>query len=174
MTRTNRRLTMQKTEILLKWLLVLAWIGLIFSFTLQTAETSSDVSSGLLMSLINGMRYVYPNIENVVDLDVMHTLLRSGAHFGLYFILGIFTANAVTSFFVRPLSVIGVSTGFSSFVGMLDEVTQYFVPGRAMMLSDIVIDGVGALFGSLFLVGILVFLKSTTGKANECSDNYGG
>jgi len=69
------------------------------------------------------------------------------AHFGEFFILGIFIAHALSKQSLRTINVFLISACISALYGISDEFHQFFVPGRQMdgldMLADI-IGGVSA------------------------------
>ena len=71
--------------------ITLLWVMVIFSFSLQPADTSSQLSLGvghwlieLLPSAISDKLVAMPQAQ----LEVLHTLLRKAGHFSEYFILG--------------------------------------------------------------------------------------
>ncbi len=70
--------------------LTVCWIMVIFSFSLQPAEVSSDVSSGFgkwfLETFLPGLLKQMEELP-AERLEFWHTLLRKGAHFTEYFVL---------------------------------------------------------------------------------------
>ena len=104
-------------------------------------------------------------------LDAWETFLRKGAHFFVFSVLGFCVANAVRHICLerRPggagrsdaggdkrdhsskknghRRVFWISLCWCSAYGALDELHQYFVPGRACMWQDWLIDTMGAALG---------------------------
>lgn len=82
-------------------------------------------------------------------------LVRKSAHFGIYFLLGAITVGFGYAY-TKKMSM-GLLLGISLpvVIAALDEYNQGFV-GRTSSLDDVLIDGIGALTGSL--VGILIIL----------------
>lgn len=131
--------------------LVFVWIGLIFSFSSQDAQTSSALSGSFVESIVGAIEIFEPNFSDRFDTRVLHSFIRSSAHFFLFFFLGIFSLNALRIFFTDWFRLVVDATLFSMIIGITDEIYQSFIPGRAMMIEDIFIDTVGAFVGSVFL-----------------------
>jgi len=81
----------------------------------------------------------------VEQLELLHTLLRKAGHFSEYFILGILAVLTVlqTKLRYRRLSALF----FCVLVAAVDETIQLFVSGRSGQVTDVMLDGVGALCG---------------------------
>ena len=130
-------------------------MALIFWFSSQNSENSSDLSRGFLMFIIN----MFPG---TADLDAgaklelaisMNGLIRKLAHFSVYTALGISSAAVVWSFSGKPVKwSILISVPFCALYSLTDEFHQSFVNGRSGELRDIMIDSSGALFGGIILV----------------------
>ncbi len=135
---------------LLRFALVAAWGVLIFSFTLQTGDESAEVSSSVTDGFYAFLEIAVP--ERTFDYDAVHSFLRTGAHFGLYFFLGIWFANAMRP--LLPFAMTNVNAVLASLIVALgDEFTQRFVEGRVMSLADVYTDTAGALLGvTLFAI----------------------
>ncbi|MED1603621.1 VanZ family protein [Alkalihalophilus marmarensis] len=134
----------------LSWISVLLWMSLIFYLSHQPATESSELSAGVMQLLLTSFEAIIPFIQ--IETEWFHFLIRKGAHFTAYFILGILLINA--------LRASGLSGGKSAVVAFLlsvlyaisDEVHQLFIPGRSGEVGDVLIDSAGA------AVGILVVL----------------
>lgn len=125
------------------FILTITWICVIFSFSLQTAEVSSNVSRGMLIKILH---WIY-NITNIrIEPSLVHNLFRKLAHFTEFFILGIFSVSFFKSVNKRPIwaIVLGIC------VAVTDETIQYFTSeGRAMRITDMIIDTAGVVFATL-------------------------
>ena len=73
--------------------------------------------------------------------------VRKTAHATEYAILAILLMNAVTSIHGCQVSLL-ISVDFA----ISDEIHQYFVPGRACMVGDVLIDSCGAAAGLLIII----------------------
>lgn len=136
--------TMRKN---LPWIAVIVWILIIFSWSLQSGEDSGRVSGSLTQSVLNflsslGMEFSY---------ESAHHFIRKAAHFSEYAVLGALTMNAIKK---APLFASdALSAGlFMTGVPVIDETIQRFVPERAGMGSDVLLDMCG------FLLAAVIFL----------------
>lgn len=96
-------------------------------------------------------------VNNISFFDKYKTpnsLVRKSAHFGIYFLLGMISTGF--GYVYSGKMLIGFLLGISLpvTVAVLDEFNQSFV-GRTSSLTDVLIDGIGALTGA-FLVTILI------------------
>lgn len=80
--------------------------------------------------------------------------VRKTAHATEYAILAVLLVNTVTLYRGYLISLL-ISAGYA----ITDEIHQYFVPGRACMAGDVLIDTCGATAGLLIL-----FLLKKKGK----------
>ena len=139
----------------------------IFVFSSQEANTSQSVSNGFLTTLFS---LILPNFNDmsVIDkealLEAFSTMVRKLAHFGIYSALG-FTINGAyyndykISRKSRPIIVLGIGLIYA----ISDEIHQYFVPGRAMKFTDVIIDFSGVAFGAFIF--FVIFFLTKRGKA---------
>jgi len=150
----------------LRWTAVLLWMGVIFWFSHQDAQSSSTFSSAVLEFLLTLFRVdssdiAWPNhplYSNAVF------LLRKCAHFFVFTVLGLLAYHAVHSYpdatrtqrLVIPLSL-GIVYACT------DELHQFFIPGRACQIRDVCIDSAGVLCGIL----LCMLLHRWTGRAGK-------
>jgi len=130
------------------FIITILWVAVIFSFSLQPASTSSQVSRGVGHWLVDTfVPFLSERLETmpVEQLELLHTLLRKAGHFSEYFILGILAVLTVlqTKLRYRRLSALF----FCVLVAAVDETIQLFVSGRSGQVTDVMLDGVGALCG---------------------------
>ena len=143
---------------ILSGLAVIGWMAVIFFFSAQPAETSSQTSGGIVSQIVE---LVYPNFdaipepEQVMILDVWQVVVRKCAHFSAYALLSALAANAIRTYNVRKRLRCGIPMAVSVLYAVSDEVHQYFVPGRSCQFLDVCIDTLGAAFGTaLFALGV--------------------
>lgn len=134
----------------------IAVMALIFFFSAQTATDSSKTSSGITRKIAEIVALVI-NADNVKSIqDVLHTIVRKAAHFTLFFMLALSVANNVFQLFGTEKGKLFIITvAFCLFYAITDEVHQMFVPGRAAMLNDIIVDFSGSLCGG----GMFILLR---------------
>ena len=125
-------------------LLVVAILLLIYFFSAQPAEDSSEISLGLLHKLFAFFRLELPMAAE----GLYHHLLRKTAHFVAYFSLG-WSMTRVTrsrAFFPKFPTVTVLGALFAA----LDEWHQSFVPGRGPGVGDVFLDTCGVAAGCIF------------------------
>lgn len=143
----------------LAWGLVLLCMALIFFFSSQNSDESSQTSSHALDILVKICAPVLeklPETEQLSYTETIHMVIRKLAHATIYLVLGLLTSNALylTALCAakKPLPSLGRSAcGFAIAVvyAISDEFHQFFVPGRSCELRDVLIDSSGALAGTL-------------------------
>ena len=140
--------------------LTIVWTIIIFSFSLQPADTSSQVSSGFGRWLIEVFA---PNFIDEFEsmseeqLAYIHFLLRKCAHFTEYFILGALVLLSQRHAGIRRKIFTGLV--ICMLVASVDEMIQLFVSGRSGQISDVLLDTAGAAVGSLVVRRISRLLK---------------
>ena len=144
-------------------LLTLLWVAVIFSFSLQPATTSSEVSRGVGEWLVETfVPFLSERLEAmpVEQLEFLHTLLRKAGHFSEFFVLGVLAMLSVLQTKVRYRLLSALS--FCALVAAVDETIQLFVSGRSGQVTDVVLDSVGALCGIVVFVRVRkIFVKKT-------------
>ncbi len=133
----------------------------IFSFSMQTADESAELSGGfsvkLFSFLIPGFKDLSP-AEQTEYISGFFVSIRKVAHFSLYFAMGIFSFCAFITY-KKIKAVIRILSAFilCGLYAISDEIHQYFVPGRACELRDVLIDCSGALL-SIGLLTLFCYL----------------
>ena len=151
---------MRNRKKLLAWLCVAGWMTVIFLLSAQNDNQSGDTSGMIVrwfLSLIYPDFESFPPERHLALLEVWHTLIRKCAHFTEYAVLAMLVSNALrlAGKFRWKLPVI-----ISAAYAVTDEIHQYFVPGRACRLLDVIIDTSGAAFGTaIFVLGLLHLKK---------------
>ena len=132
-------------------------------------HNSSDAQSNLFVDFIaQNFPHVRHGLENnLISLNTLIFLVRKTAHFTEYAILGslffINLRNTHKDLIEHPLVI---SILFSFLYACTDELHQIFVPGRSAQFRDVLIDTLGASFGTIITyLTIKLFTKIKT-----CSD----
>jgi VanZ family protein len=149
----------------LLWMLPASWMGVIFYFSNQPGKESAQMS-GWFTKIVEAIAYVFNISSTEVDL---HLLVRKGAHFTEFAILGFllfialyFTREKLLSSSIKA-SIIGV------FYGVLDEIHQWFAPARSCQVTDMLIDAIGVLVAILLCNGYVFLRKPIRQKNNPYS-----
>lgn len=130
-------------------LLTIAVMVCIFIFSCENADKSSD-TSGTIVDLIINIFYKNFNdmtlAEQTEILDLISHIIRKTAHFVIYAALGFFAflTSGHKRLFCRQTLWIVL---FCGLYAVSDEIHQYFVPGRACMIRDMLLDTCGSITG---------------------------
>lgn len=108
---------------ILAWIYVFVWCAVIFFFS------------------------SIPDLK-IKELGFWDFILRKIAHITEYAILSILLTNAFFSTTnLKEFRIYSLSFILSVVYAISDELHQYFVPGRCFSITDILIDGIGAIVG---------------------------
>lgn len=162
---TNRSL-LNAPRIVFGVLTVLCMV-LIFCFSMENSDESSATSGSVTDKVIDAVYDDYDEMsesEQESIKDKVERVIRKCAHFSVFTMLGFFASMTA-----GRRKLFGRGTAFTLLFCVLyacsDEIHQLFVPGRAGMIMDVIIDTGGALTGILisFLV-MLITAKLTNNK----------
>lgn len=131
-------------------ILTLAWIFVIFSFSLQNGSISS-LQSGVITKYIHSL---LSNININLELKLLSLIIRKLAHFTEFFILGCLVRKSSLDLNRKDLLL------YIFLIPILDEFIQSFIPDRAMSVIDMGIDSLGILSGIIIITLIHTLLKS--------------
>jgi len=135
--------------------------GLFYSSSL-TGYVSGDASMGIVYYVTEHLPFLL-----AVNADLLHFLLRKGAHFSAYFMLALCIAHGL-KYYMGGYKLFLWAWGLASLYGVTDEIHQYFVPGRSCLLSDMLINAAGAATGTAI---VLLYLKHKTPHKMEGNDS---
>jgi VanZ family protein len=127
-----------------KWMLVFTWMGVIFFLSHQPADTSGALSGALLEKLFLIIRLFEKMLNITFDREILHFILRKGAHFTAYFILGALLMIALANNNSDMRKVFYQGLLIAMIYAITDEFHQTFIPGRAGQVQDVLIDTAGA------------------------------
>lgn len=135
------------------WSLLIGFMAVVFWFSDQTAIASTDTSSSFIETVLNIVTFSLLSPEKLTEIAILiETPVRKLAHFTLYFIMGLLSFNALYNSNQKSAKkLIIFSLLICFFYAVSDEVHQIFVPGRAGMIGDVIIDTAGSLSG-IFLI----------------------
>lgn len=137
-----------KSRRIVSYSAVIIWMFLIFMFSMQNGEDSSDMS-GRLVAILKLLGIG----TGGQGLAMISLLVRKAAHMTEYAILFLLVANAVSldhSGRRAYLYALLITVGYAA----TDEFHQMFVPGRAGTPVDVMIDTIGA--------GVGVFIRAVS------------
>lgn len=138
-------------------------MALIFYFSSQTALESSDLSGGITRNFVEGTLNIskieLSAEERLVWIENMEGFVRKAAHVAEYGVLGLAVAYPLYAYGKRKRKMILWGEFICILYAVTDELHQLYVPGRAGRISDVVIDGIGALIGCLLFYFLTNFLQ---------------
>ena len=145
---------MKNTKIIIH-ILVLGWMLIIFMLSAQEAQVSSSLSGGLIYNVaslfIRGYKDM-PLDQQILIIDHWQHTVRKNAHFFAYFVLGILVVSTMYTYRIKQITRLFISFAVIFLYAVSDEIHQIFVPGRAAMIGDVVIDTAGGLAGMAVIV----------------------
>ncbi|MGG7060214.1 VanZ family protein [Clostridium nigeriense] len=139
---------MKKNKKIISWIILIAWMSLIFIMSHQPGEISSGQSELVIkiFSLIG--------IElNDYFGELATLVVRKTAHFSEYMILFLLAYN-VTRYYVNNNRARILLIAFVFLYACSDELHQYFIPGRVMAFKDVLIDTSGGVLG--YIIATLI------------------
>ncbi len=153
---------MRQTEYPVKRILwgmaLFLWMGVIFFFSAQTGEESSEMSSGILTWIAKLLWWdldVQPSPE---QLNTLIFMIRKGAHFTEYAILAFLARGLLSTWRFKVPCGTWIQTGiawcFCVVYAVSDEFHQMFSDGRSPKVFDVLVDSLGAAAG----IGVFFFV----------------
>ncbi len=151
------------------WLAVILWMGVIFSFSSQTAHDSSDLSGQVIKKTAELTVKDFdklPKPRQHVIIQQYQNITRKTAHVLIYTVLGMLVMVAL---FRHPFKKrLIISMVICVIYAITDEIHQMFVPGRSAQPSDVFIDSCGALVGIILVIILQYLYRSLLGKFTKC------
>ena len=123
----------------LRWLLPVAWMGLIFILSHEVA-VESTARSDVIVSMLHGAGFDGAT-------EFVTVLVRKSAHFLAYAVLGGMFYWALLGYELRVRQAVIFSVSLAFLYAISDELHQTFVSGRSGEVSDVLLDTIGALAG---------------------------
>ena len=136
----------------ISWTLVLTWMGVIFAFSAQDVGASAELSGNITEEIYEVVEETFP--ETSITEESFEVTLRNVAHFFLYLVLGFLVYNALFQYKLKWIELLGYSFLITVLYALSDEWHQYYVPGRAFEMKDLLIDTLGAIVG-ITLIALL-------------------
>lgn len=125
-------------------LLFCIWTIVIFSNSMKNGEQSSQMSDGPVRGLLSVAEKLNLPFSN----GQITVFVRKSAHIAEFFLLG--GLAALCACFFRKRHSISAPALLSLLAALIDELIQFYVPGRSSEVRDVLID-----FGGI-AVGVIV------------------
>ena len=133
--------------------LLVLWMGFIFSMSSENAEKSSNTSGQtirVVLSAVPGFEE-QPEEVKVNIIEKLQFIVRKSAHFIGYMILGIL-ASGLILYYGNINKKYLLAFLICVIYAISDEIHQLFVPGRAGQVRDVLIDSAGSLLGIILVM----------------------
>ena len=133
--------------------LLVLWMGFIFSMSCENAEESSNTSGQTIKVVLSTVPEFekQPEEVKVNIIEELQFIVRKSAHFIGYMILGILASGLILQYEninkKYPLAFL-----ICVIYAISDEIHQLFVPGRAGQIRDVLIDSAGSLLGIILVM----------------------
>lgn len=154
---------------------VIAVMVIIFLFSAQSAEESSELSGQFVEIIIKIFIPDYNNLSLLQQKEIndkIGFIIRKAAHFTEFSLLGFFLMlhlSTISHIFGKiknkTFFLFCISWFFGTFYAVTDEIHQSFVSGRYSSIKDVLIDSSGVLFGIMILIIFLpIFIRRFKNK----------
>ena len=126
-------------------ILILIWRCIIFAFSAQPGDESTDTSIGFGAKVVG---FFIPEFREMSKeeqrefLEPYNFIIRKSAHFCEYAVMGMLSMLLLQQIYMKMKWKIFGSIGISAFMACTDEFHQLFVEGRAGRIQDVCIDTV--------------------------------
>lgn len=157
--------TKQHKKIIL-WILIAAWMTVIFLFSAQNGEESGELSQGFLRKFL---MWFLPENTPAGILSTLEYFVRKAAHMIEYGILAILVSLQICCYgwfgsYWKKLFAVVISVFLYA---LTDEFHQLFVGGRTGQIKDVLIDTCGGLIGAV----IVFWIQKKKNKKQENGGN---
>lgn len=131
-----------------KWLIFLAWLIFIYFFSAQQGKESLALSN----KVAHWFQAFFSSSSN------LSFLVRKGAHFTVYFVLGILAFMIVKEYHVTWKQCFVLAFFLCMTYACMDELHQLYVDGRDGRIFDVLIDSCGSMM-SILLLGYFYYFR---------------
>jgi VanZ family protein len=146
-------------------ILVLVWMGLIFSFSNANGESSGSMSRRVIVIITETITNIKDGTEEMDKIvDRYQLFVRKGAHFFIYFVLAFLVMNSLYIWDIKTKTLI-ISGVICILYAISDELHQYFIAERSGNIIDVMWDSSASLISS-YLYYKIVMIRGKNEKRN--------
>jgi len=149
----------------LLWVSVIAVCGMIFFFSAQDGEASSEASGKVVRWMIAAFYAGYDSLaaaEQQIVFETASVIVRKCAHFAEFALLGFFVCMLTRSYRLRRYGLWAWVAG--SLYAVTDEVHQLFSTARNAAVLDVLVDSAGVLAGVWFAWMVMLCWRRWRGR----------
>lgn len=175
---------MHKGKILkiISTIFVLVWMITVFIFSSQDGTQTLNTSGAFIQVIDSTLNNVESNNTNKTDTvntqygnndkynysKELQTFVRKNAHYFLYTVGGIILSVFFYAFLGKNKKVYAFAILTGMLYAMSDEFHQRFVEGRTSRITDVGIDTLGVITGTiLFMIFVNILIKSRKKKSEN-------
>lgn len=150
----NKEIKDKKEKIIkiINIILVIIWMIIVFCFSAQVGDDSSNISGNTLRRIITFINSNISEIELERLVEIFQPVIRKFAHYTMYTIGGFLIYNQQVQYKNTKKKQIVISALIGIGYAITDEIHQLFVPGRSGRFFDIGIDSLGVISGILIYI----------------------
>lgn len=150
-------------------ILLICTFIIIFGLSNQDAEKSGNLSKGVTRQIINKISNIQKENEEYI-IELTEKIIRKIAHFSIYTLVGLLEMAFVSTYKIKEKNRVIVSLLIGVLYAISDEIHQSFIPGRCAQITDIIIDGLGVLYGILILMLIIKIINKIRFKYENATN----
>lgn len=136
------------------FLLLVFWLVIIFIFSNQSINNSFNTSDFITEKIITFIDNDIEESDKKLIIQKTRFIVRKGAHFIEYLILGILIYLVLSNFKLNKVFLISIFLCF--LYACSDEIHQLFIIGRTPKILDVIIDISGSILGIMIINKIKV------------------
>lgn len=133
---------------IIKLILVILWMGIIFTFSSDNADKSTSKSDGVIINVYKVFHK--GNISNKEKQQIINKYVfpvRKAAHFTEYLILGVLIISLISEYKTLEIKYLLLAIMLCMLYAISDEIHQIFISGRTAKILDVFIDTLGSTTG---------------------------
>ncbi|MDO4742640.1 MAG: VanZ family protein [bacterium] len=149
------------------WVSVVFCMALIFHLSHEPAEKSNETSANVISTTLKTISPRYNRMTADEQESLVNTLqssVRTFSHFSLFCMLGFTLSLALSLHALKTPLRIFITLSGCLLYAVLDEFHQYFIPGRAQQIVDVLVDFTGSITGMLLVFVLFVIIRSVSAK----------
>lgn len=149
----------------IKLILLILWMALIFVFSNQNGDMSTNTSDTFLYQIVELVTHnKLSDSDKIILTKEYMFIVRKCAHFFLYFVLGVLIFISLKDKLNINYKLILFTIFGVLLYAISDEIHQLFVPKRAGTIKDVLIDTTGGTTSTLlcYLLNILKIKRKIT------------
>ena len=164
----DRQILNRKWVRALLWLCVIGIAAMIFFFSSQSGDASSETSDKVVRVVVRVVCPKYDTLPGIQQESVWSRVsfyVRKSAHFLEYAALGFFLRWLMASYSLRPGALWAWLAG--TLYASTDELHQLLSGARSGMWQDVLLDSSGVLFGELAALAVAAIVAYAARKRNS-------